>query len=193
MVGKDLIMATLFGSGGGGSGGGLDALIDGSITEVSSKAEKVREYAFYKCDVLVTANFTAATMIEGNAFYTCASLTNVNLPNVESLGLSAFSSCYGLKKLDLPKVTSIPRNCFSYSSAFATLVLRNETAVSLVSTNAFTSTKIASGNGYIYVPAALVDTYKAATNWSTYTDQFRALEDYTVDGTITGELDESKI
>lgn len=39
----------------------------------------------------------------------------------------------------------------------------------------------------------LVDTYKADTNWSTYAAQFRALEDYTVDGTITGELDESKI
>lgn len=50
-----------------------------------------------------------------------------------------------------------------------------------------------SGTGYIYVPRALVDTYKAATNWSTIADQFRALEDYTVDGTITGELDESKI
>lgn len=40
---------------------------------------------------------------------------------------------------------------------------------------------------------ALVDSYKAATNWSTYATQFRALEDYTVDGTITGELDSTKI
>ena len=47
--------------------------------------------------------------------------------------------------------------------------------------------------GYIYVPRALVDSYKSATNWSTYASQFRALEDYTVDGTIMGELDESKI
>jgi hypothetical protein len=39
----------------------------------------------------------------------------------------------------------------------------------------------------------LVDEYKAATNWSTYAGRIRALEDYTVDGTITGELDESKI
>lgn len=41
--------------------------------------------------------------------------------------------------------------------------------------------------------AALVDSYKAATNWSTYADQIRALEDYTVDGTTTGALDETKI
>ena len=51
-----------------------------------------------------------------------------------------------------------------------------------------------SGNiKYIYVPAALVDSYKVATNWSTYEAKFRALEDYTVDGTTTGDLDETKI
>lgn len=54
-------------------------------------------------------------------------------------------------------------------------------------------TPIANGTGYIYVPSALIEQYKVAENWSTYASQFRALEDYTVDGTITGELDETKI
>ena len=59
--------------------------------------------------------------------------------------------------------------------------------------------KIAAGNGYIYVPRALLSDddetkdYRRATNWSTYAAQFRALEDYTVDGTTTGELDKTKI
>ena len=79
------------------------------------------------------------------------------------------------------------------SSAFTTLILRSETVATLPSTSAFSSTPIASGTGYIYVPRALVDSYKAASNWSTYANQFRALEDYTVDGTTTGALDESKI
>ena len=48
----------------------------------------------------------------------------------------------------------------------------------LANTNAFTNTPIKSGAGYIYVPAALVDSYKAATNWSVYADQIRAIEDY---------------
>ena len=39
-------------------------------------------------------------------------------------------------------------------------------------------TKISSGSGYIYVPAALVDSYKAAGNWQYYADQIRAIEDY---------------
>jgi hypothetical protein len=45
----------------------------------------------------------------------------------------------------------------------------------------------------LYVPRDLVDSYKVATNWSTYANQIRAIEDYTVDGTTTGELDESKL
>jgi hypothetical protein len=45
----------------------------------------------------------------------------------------------------------------------------------------------------IYVPSVLVDSYKAYTNWSAIAVNIHALEDYTVDGTITGELDEAKI
>ena len=32
--------------------------------------------------------------------------------------------------------------------------------------------------GYIYVPKALLEDYKVATNWSVYADKFRAIEDY---------------
>lgn len=68
--------------------------------------------------------------------------------------------------------------------------MRSETMATLAGSHAFMDVNSAF---CIYVPAALIDSYKAATNWSAYANQFRALEDYTVDGTITGELDESKI
>jgi hypothetical protein len=48
----------------------------------------------------------------------------------------------------------------------------------LYNNEVFTSTPIADGTGYIYVPAALVDTYKADSNWSVYENQIRAIEDY---------------
>ena len=74
------------------------------------------------------------------------------------------------------------------------MILRNtEKACGLSNTSALSGTPIESGSGYIYVPAALVDSYKTASNWSTYANQFRALEDYTVDGTTTGALDDSKV
>jgi hypothetical protein len=71
--------------------------------------------------------------------------------------------------------------------------MRRTSVPSLSSTNAFAGTPIESGTGYIYVPAALIDSYKTETNWSAFAAQYRALEDYTVDGTVTGEMDESKI
>lgn len=49
----------------------------------------------------------------------------------------------------------------------------------------------------VYVPEALLDSYKSATNWSSYYAQgkvdFKAIEDYTIDGTVTGEFDYEKI
>ena len=99
-----------------------------------------------------------------------------------------------MTSVDFPLATGIESYTFYNCSALTALILRNTEAVrTLSATNALAKTPIASGTGYIYVPAALLDTYKAATNWTTYADQFRALETYTVDGTTTGALDESKI
>jgi hypothetical protein len=57
-----------------------------------------------------------------------------------------------------------------------------EDVVKLINVSAFVSTPFASGGtgGTVYVPAALVETYKTATNWSTLyaagTCNFVALE-----------------
>lgn len=130
------------------TGANIDDLIDDSITEIYSEVKNVRQYAFYGCSQLTSADFPLAT----------------------SIGSSTFSSC----------------------SQLTALILRSEKQCTLSNANAFNSTPIKSGTGYIYVPSALIDSYKSATNWSTYAAQFRALEDYTVDGTITGALDPEK-
>jgi hypothetical protein len=92
----------------------------------------------------------------------------------------------------LPAATSIGESAFYECSALVTVILRSPTLAS-GGYGIFSTTPISSGTGYIYVPSALVDSYKAASNWKTYANQFRALEDYTVDGTITGALDPTKI
>ena len=189
-------------TGGGGDDTQIDALIDRSITEISnSRVTKIGEYAFYYCKILTTANFPAATSIGGNSFYSCNSLTTVDFPVATSIGSNAFQNCAKLTTANFPAVTSIIINAFrgcsslttvdfpvatsigSYAfrdcSSLTTLILRNPDVVcTLSNTNAFTSTPIASGTGYIYVPSALVDSYKAETNWSTFADQIRAIEDY---------------
>lgn len=149
----------------------LDALIDNSITEISSNAKKVKAYAFYLCNTIITAAFPAAVEVGNQAFFLCQNLTRVDLSSAASIGTSAFSSC----------------------SKLSSLIIRSTVLCALSSANALNSTPIKSGKGYIYVPAALVDSYKKATNWTTYANQFRAIEDYTVDGTLNGEMDWEKM
>ena len=156
---------------GGGGDDVLDALIDRSITEISS---------------------SSATSIGSYAFYSCSSLTTVDFPVATSIGTSAFQNCSSLTTANFPVATSIRTSAFQYCRSLKSLLLRNNKVCTLSNTSAFSSTPISSGTGYIYVPSSLIEQYKAATNWSTYAARFRALEDYTVDGTITGELDPAK-
>ena len=75
-------------------------------------------------------------------------------------------------------VTSIAATAFDTCSALTTVILRKNQVCTLANVSAFNSTPIKSGTGYVYVPSALVDSYKTATNWSTYAAQIRAIEDY---------------
>lgn len=95
-----------------------------------------------------------------------------------SVGAYAFYGCSALETVALPSITSIAANAMQNCSSLNALILHGSTAVTLANTNALASSGIAQGTGYIYVPAALVDSYKAATNWSTYAAQIRAIEDY---------------
>ena len=144
--------------------------------------------AFKGCKSLETISLPGIVKLDDAAtFYGCSALKDVDLPNFETGGREhQYVGCTSLRILRLPKFRgTIGQLWFQNCSALIALVLGSEAICSLGTTNAFTNSPIASGTGYIYVPRALVDTYKAATNWSTYASQFRVLEDYTVDGTTT--------
>lgn len=178
-------------------------------------------YSFYKCTSLATidipklktsASYTFAytkpsninfPLLETMSTYTFAYITvpcTVNLPSLKATTNSGFRDSKGITRVDLGSATKIDTLCFYYCNNLEKLILRKSDAIcTLQSTNAFTGTKIAGGTGYVYVPRALLSDddatkdYRRATNWSNYSTQFRVLEDYTVDGTITGELDLNKI
>lgn len=65
------------------------------------------------------------------------------------------------------------RECGSLSS----LVVYSESVPILSNSNAFMLTPIADGTGYIYVLDNLVDSYKSATNWSTYAEQIKSISE----------------
>lgn len=113
-------------------------------------------------------------------FDACTALKNVNLPKLEAiLSSSMFRGCTSLEKILLPSVCAFQVATFQNCTNLTTLILPYETAVvTLSNTNSFTNTPIESGTGYIYVPKALIEDYKVATNWATFADQFRAIEDY---------------
>ena len=81
-----------------------------------------------------------------------------------------------ITRIDDKSIVNVGAYAFAYCESLSVVILRSTTMATLADTNAFESTPIADGTGYIYVPAELVDGYKE--NWSTYADQIRAIEDY---------------
>ena len=154
---------------------------------------------FKDCSALRSINLPKLTEIKGgNAFSNCSALTDINIPLLTRLSGSqvtyTFYNCTLLKKLDI-RVTDLWRLTFRGCSRLVTLILRNNAVTRLYDVDAFMSTKYetnGAGGAYVYVPRDLISSYQAATNWSTlyaaHSDMFRALEDYTVDGTTTGEF-----
>lgn len=168
-------------------------------------ATYIDQYAFSGCSLLESINAPNVTAFGQYVFDGCNKIKSVDFPNVTSVSFAGFYSCYELTSADFPVVTEIGNRSFDSCYSLTALILRSESLCTLTYTGSFTRCHHLLGtvnttynpNGdkdcYIYVPSALVESYKSATNWSTHASQFRALEDYTVDGTITGELDPSKI
>ena len=97
------------------------------------------------------------------------------------MGLSrtgSFMGCSNLAKIDFDVLEEMKDSDFYECSALTAVIIRSPVVCTMSKSNTFHLTPIASGTGYIYVPAVLVDSYKAATNWSVYADQIRAIEDY---------------
>lgn len=122
------------------------------------------------------------------------SLRRIDTPNVNTINPYAFQNCGNLISVDCP-LTYIKGNAFMNAGSLCALVIRSDTIATLENTSAFSNTNIKNGGvGFVYVPRALLsDTdetkdYRRATNWSTISSQFRAIEDFSIDGTATGEV-----
>lgn len=111
-------------------------------------------------------------------FSGCTNLSEVSIPSAKKFKASCFRGCTSLKKLDFHNQLTIDTLYVFNGSGLDIMIMRSTTISTLSNTNALVNTPIADGTGYIYVPRALVDSYKVATNWSTFANQFRAIEDY---------------
>lgn len=116
------------------------------------------------------------------ALYSCTKMNSVKFSKVTTVETWALARMWSsFKRADLPSATYIARYAFYDCAEFGELILRSDTVCTLAYTDALPSHRFgstASNPGYIYVPAALVDSYKSATNWSKFADKIRAIEDY---------------
>ena len=146
------------------------------LTEVSiPNATIIKQSAFNSCSGLTEISFPKATSIGGNVFQSCRGLTSVSLPKAKSIGEYAFRYCSGLTEVSFPVATSIDGYALQYCSSLTTIYVGTEsdTICTLSNTNAFNNCPNLTN---IYVPASLVDSYKSATNWSSYADKIKSVE-----------------
>ena len=143
------------------------------------KCTTVDEYAFQNCIALSNVNLPECTTVDSSAFSYCEKLQNVNIPKCTIINYSVFEFCKSLKKIDLNVVEKIKYGAFSNCNLLECVkILNTETVCALANKSAFSNTPIENGTGYIYVPDALVNDYKKATNWSVYANQIKPLSEY---------------
>ena len=152
---------------------------------------------FSDCTALTTVNLASVQYFSFQGMFSgCTNLTNVTLTSLAEVNADTFKECRNLSYLDLPEVTVVTDGAFYNLGADAPslhVMLRSTTGCTLSG-----QPGAGAGDGtlrrFLYVPAALVSRYSmSSTAWGSAFDAVRALEDYTVDGTITGALDETKI
>lgn len=200
-----------------------DQIIMRTVTEYKEdRVTKIGDYAFYGCTELANFDCPNVTAIGGYAFQGCSNLEYLELPKVTSVSDGSFfgEGTFNNAKVLLPSVSIIPQRCFAYSNIrildlrdvtsiggycfvgtrqLRAIIIRNTSVVPTMGDIASTFQGIGFDDVWFYVPKTMDDgtdgiaAYEAATNWSALAGNFRYIEDYTIDGTLTGELDETKI
>ena len=142
------------------------------------KTTTIGEYAFYYCSSLTTASFPNVITIDNNAFQNCSKLTTISFPQAITIGREAFYSCSTLTTASFPKATTIGSGAFRYCYNLKALYLTGSSVCALANSSTFASTPIggysasAGAYGSIYVPGSLINTYRAATNWTYFSSRF---------------------
>ena len=156
--------------------------------------------AFYGCDMLPKINIQNVETLSTYALYQCDGITELYLPKVITIDVRACQSITQLKKVTLGNVKKIDTGAFYmninceeidislnedvdgiYPFAFygnkklSKLTIRGTALIPLKNSNILTGTPIANGTGKIYVDHSMVDTYKTATNWSTFANVIEAI------------------
>lgn len=145
-----------------------------------SKLVTIGEFAFFQCSALgLTLDCPNLTSIGGSAF------SESGLTEIKSLGkittinggsTTPFYSCTKLQRVEWPETcTTMNQRQFYLCSSLKEVIIRNVTPITLGNSNAFQGTH---EDLIIYVPAASMEAYKTAENWSTHASRILPLDDH---------------
>lgn len=191
-------------TGGGDPQEDLIKVNNNTLTSFSnSTITKIRAYMFKGCSALTSIDIPNVTKIDTEAFYGAKIAGNLTIEKYLStfgngafransfatatfkngvwrLDNSCFESCTNLTAVDIGdsgnvSLLNISGGAFYNTQAITALILRRSSAVFPLA-SAFPSTSGLYSTATIYVPNALLNDYKTATNWSTYADRIVAIE-----------------
>jgi hypothetical protein len=135
------------------------------ISSISSYSTSLFQFCTFLDKAILPSNLS---IINGSTFIYCTTLSSFNISStVETIGNSAFHNCASLRNVTIPQgVTSIGISAFQNCVSLSEIHCLPTTPPTLGS-SAFTNI----GPGFIiYVPVGTGDTYKSASEWSTYAD-----------------------
>lgn len=148
-----------------------------------STVTSIGQYTFSSCEYMTSLTATGAITTFGTYTFTGASghvmqLRECHLPNLGTgiaLNLNwgnatAANACQHLEVCDIGKAKSIAANTFANCYKLQTLIMRRTSVTTCANVSAFLNTPLRGRSGLtakIYVPQSLIDSYKAASVWTT--------------------------
>ena len=158
---------------GGGSGSLID-LIERDLTsiDIPNGTTTIGNNCFYNCQSLSSVTIPNSVTTIGFSAFRETALTNIVIPDsVTAIGTNVFATCQNLLTAEIGSgITTIGNYAFSMCGNVKSVTIHATTPPTLEGTSVFDM-----NNCPIYVPAASVEAYKAATNWSEYASRIQAI------------------
>lgn len=144
-----------------------------NLTSVSipNGVTNIGPYAFQYCYQLKAVTIPHSVVsLDTSAFASAYSLQSLVIADsATNIGATAFNSCYCLRDVIVPNsVMDIGSYAFNNCYSIVCFHFKSEVPPTLSNTNAFINLPT---DTVFYVPAASLEAYKTANNWSTYADR----------------------
>lgn len=144
-----------------------------NLPNINAPSSNAASSWFEGCVKLESIKLPSLTSIWNYFFNGCVKLKTVVLPKLNNSRSNNFNNCTALKSIDIGNKDqngmSLTANYWKGLAALDTVILRYKTICGLSDISVFANTPFASGGsgGTLYVPSELLETYQAASNWST--------------------------